>query len=112
MRKLGVIWKNETETIKNKKQELTRYIQKLANTDAEEYMKGEWLEDAWKFWEKDYDERIGRSLLVYYMQKIKEGDRSSQNKAQELFEVLSSMSRTEEKTDNLLKFIRPLFLGN
>ncbi len=110
VRKLGVIWKNETETIK--KRELTRYIQKLANTDAEEYMKGEWLEDAWKFWEKDYDERIGRSLLVYYMQKIKEGDRSSQNKAQELFEVLSSMSRTEEKTDNLLKFIRPLFLGN
>lgn len=95
-----------------KKQELIRHLQKLASTDEREYMKGEWLGEAGEFWERDRDEQIGRSLLVYYMQKVKAGDRGSKNRAQEIYGVLSSMPRTEKKTDDLLKIIRPLFLGN
>ncbi len=95
-----------------KKQELIRYLQKLASTDEREYMKGEWIGEAGEFWERDHDEQIGRSLLVYYMQKVKAGNLSSKNRAQEIYGVLSSMPRTEKKTDDLLKIIQPLFLGN
>lgn len=95
-----------------KKQELIRYLQKLANEEKGRYMKGEWLGEAWEFWKKDHDEQIGRSLLVYYMQKVKAGDQGSKNRVQEIYGVLSSIPRTEKKTDDLMKIIRTLFLGN
>nr|WP_316622200.1 hypothetical protein [uncultured Ruminococcus sp.] len=95
-----------------KKQELIRNLHKLASTDKREYMKGEWIAEAEGFWERDHDEQIGRSLLVYYMKKVEDGDLSSKKRVQEIYEVMISMPRTEKRTDGLLEYIRRVLLGN
>ena len=89
-----------------RKQELIRHLQKMAGSDEREYMKGEWLGEALVFWDKNHDEQIGRSLLVYYLQKMKNGDRESRFKARDIYEELRVMPRTERKTDDLLKVVQ------
>lgn len=82
----------------------------LANAKPDEFLQGDWISEAEEVWQAMPDERIGRSLLVYYTIKTQKADASAKKRLSGLYREFYRMSRLDSNTRILLEKVRNLLI--
>lgn len=95
--------------IKKGTSNIVEILKSLAKNHSESFMNGDWVNEAEFIWQLNKNEVVGRSLLLYYYQKTKDGDLSFCSKAKEIYNDLKLILNCELKTDQMLYQTRDLF---
>lgn len=82
----------------------------LANNQIDEFLKGDWVEEAEDIWRCVYDEGIGRTLMIYYIMKADSGNQTAIHRLQLIYKKFNSLSALDSSTRNLLNKIRVKFM--
>lgn len=74
----------------------------LAQTKPNEFLEGAWVQEAEDIWRSMKSEKIGRSLLIYYKIKARQGSYNARRHVQKLEQEFAVFDRLESKTVELL----------
>ena len=78
----------------------------LARENRDEFLQGAWIAEAEDAWKTLRNERVGRSLLIYYVYKASRGDESARNRLWALEREFSVFRNLEPKTRTILDKLR------
>lgn len=75
----------------------------LAKEKSDEFLEGIWVQEAEDIWRSMRSEKIGRSLLIYYKMKARQGHHDARRQVWKLEHEFSTFNQLEPKTIELLK---------
>lgn len=77
--------------------------ERLAQTNLDEFLRGNWIPEAEAAWRAMRHESVGRCLLIYHGMKVMQGNNYSAREIERLKEEFAAFNRLEPKTLDLLK---------
>lgn len=81
---------------------LWRKYEYLAQTKPNEFLEGFWVQEAEDVWRSIKSENIGRSLLIYYKIKARQGNYDARRQVWKLEQEFAALGQLEPKTVELL----------
>lgn len=86
------------------------FCERCKNMSEEDFLKGEWVNDAENIWKGLRPEGIGRNLLIYYyMLHTKMGIKSAESHMQRIYNSLLKISIKEPATRNVIEKVSTMF---
>ncbi len=89
---------------------LYNYYKYLASNKKEDFIKGDWSIEAEEIWNYTLNEGLGRTLMIYYIMKVDLGDKECMRKLQAIYHKLTSSSKLDLSTQNILNRIKAKYL--
>ena len=89
---------------------LYNYYKYLAKSKKDDFLKGDWSDEAEEIWHYTSDEGIGRTLMIYYIFKSDSGDKEATRKLIDIYYKLVSFPELEMSTQGLLERIKAKYL--
>ena len=82
---------------------LSAFAKRKAKENRTSFLEGAWLEEVVESWNLTHDERVARTLLIYYISKIESGETSHIKSLIFIGSELRDRSNLDDKTRILLK---------
>ena len=81
---------------------LRKKYEYMAQKKLNEFLEGAWVPEAEDVWRSMRSESIGRSLLIYYKMRARQGDYDARIQIQKLEQAFRTFEKLEPKTVQLL----------